>query len=127
MPGIEQQLPSYLVGLIASHPGEDLLEGVGTMIIHRRTIAFTGHFSANLRPVSFLEVINDQLFNLEEIAIITQIPLSKFRSGEELAYKFKNKIRTGITIFHLSSGGISSQNSATGALFFSTYIPVLDE
>lgn len=118
MPGIEQQLPSYLVGLIALRPGKDLLKGAGTMIIHRQTIALTGHSSANLRLVNFFEVINDPLFNLEEIAIITQIPVRKFRSGEELAYKFKNKIRAGITIFHLSNGGISSQNLATGALFF---------
>ena len=28
----------------------------------------------------------------------------EFRSGVELAYKFRNKIRVGIAIFHLSKG-----------------------
>jgi hypothetical protein len=51
----------------------------------------------------------------------------EFRSGVELAYQFKNKVRAGVAIFHLSNGGISSQNPGTEALVFSICIPVLNE
>lgn len=49
----------------------------------------------------------------------------EFRSGLELAYQFQNKMRAGIAIFHLSNGGISSQNPGTEALVFSVCIPVM--
>ncbi len=48
----------------------------------------------------------------------------EFRSGLEIAYQFKNKIRAGIAIFHLSNGGLSSQNPGTEALVFSVCIPL---
>ena len=51
----------------------------------------------------------------------------EFRSGVELAYQFKDKMRAGVAIFHLSNGGISSQNPGTEALVFSICIPVLNE
>jgi len=50
----------------------------------------------------------------------------EFRSGIEIAYQFENKIRAGVALFHLSNGGISSQNPGTEALVFSVCIPVLD-
>lgn len=50
----------------------------------------------------------------------------EFRSGLELAYQFQNMMRVGIAIFHLSNGGISSQNPGTEALVFSVCIPVVD-
>lgn len=49
----------------------------------------------------------------------------EFRSGLELAYQFRNKVRAGVAIFHLSNGGISSQNPGTEALVFSICIPVI--
>jgi lipid A 3-O-deacylase len=49
----------------------------------------------------------------------------EFRSGLEVAYQFQNKIRAGIAVFHLSNGGISSQNPGTEALVFSICIPVM--
>lgn len=49
----------------------------------------------------------------------------EFRSGVELAYQFRNKVRAGIAIFHLSNGGISSENPGTEALVFSICIPML--
>ncbi|MCK5395070.1 MAG: acyloxyacyl hydrolase [Gammaproteobacteria bacterium] len=51
----------------------------------------------------------------------------EFRSGVEIAYQFKNKIRAGVAIFHLSNGGISSQNPGTEALVFSICIPVISD
>jgi len=50
----------------------------------------------------------------------------EFRSGVELAYQFRNKIRTGIAIFHLSNGGIASENPGTEALVISVCIPILE-
>lgn len=50
----------------------------------------------------------------------------EFRSGIELAYQFRNKIRAGIAIFHLSNGGISSENPGTEALVISVCIPMLE-
>ena len=50
----------------------------------------------------------------------------EFRSGVELAYQFRNKIRAGIAIFHLSNGGISSENPGTEALVISVCIPILE-
>ena len=50
----------------------------------------------------------------------------EFRSGLELAYQFRNKVRAGIAVFHLSNGGISSRNPGTEALVFSVCIPVTD-
>jgi hypothetical protein len=49
----------------------------------------------------------------------------EFRSGVEVAYQFRNKVRAGIAIFHLSNGGISSQNPGTEAIVFSICIPVM--
>jgi hypothetical protein len=51
----------------------------------------------------------------------------EFRSGLEIAYRFKNEIRAGIAIFHLSNGGISSQNPGTEALVFSVCFPILGD
>lgn len=50
----------------------------------------------------------------------------EFRSGLEFAYQFSNKVRAGVAIFHLSNGGISSQNPGTESLVFSICIPVMD-
>ena len=50
----------------------------------------------------------------------------EFRSGLEIAYQFRNKVRAGVAIFHLSNGGIASQNPGTEALVFSVCIPVMD-
>ena len=62
------------------------------------------------------------LFNdSEEIELGNEL---EFRSGLEVAYQFQNMMRAGIAIFHLSNGGISSQNPGTEALVFSVCIPV---
>ncbi len=59
----------------------------------------------------------------EEIQLGNEL---EFRSGIEIAYQFRNKMRAGIAIFHLSNGGISSQNPGTEALVFSVCIPILN-
>jgi len=50
----------------------------------------------------------------------------EFRSGIELAYQFRNKVRMGVALFHLSNGGIGGDNPGTEALVFSVSIPFLD-
>jgi len=50
----------------------------------------------------------------------------EFRSGLEIAYEFRNKIRAGIAIFHLSNGGTSNKNPGTESLVFSVCIPVIN-
>ena len=59
----------------------------------------------------------------EEIQLGNEL---EFRSGIEIAYQFRNKIRAGIAIFHLSNGGISSENPGTEALVISVCIPILE-
>ena len=49
----------------------------------------------------------------------------EFRSGIEIAYQFRNKMRIGLALFHLSNGGISSSNPGTESLVFSICIPIL--
>ena len=49
----------------------------------------------------------------------------EFRSGIEIAYQFRNKMRAGVALFHLSNAGISSHNPGTEALVFSFCIPIM--
>ena len=58
----------------------------------------------------------------EEIQLGNEL---EFRSGIEIAYQFRNKMRAGVAIFHLSNGGISSHNPGTEALVFSVCIPIM--
>jgi lipid A 3-O-deacylase len=60
----------------------------------------------------------------EEIKLGNEL---EFRSGIELAYEFRNNIRVGIALFHLSIGGISNQNPGTESLVFSVCIPIVPE
>ena len=57
----------------------------------------------------------------EEIQLGNEL---EFRSGIEIAYQFRNKVRAGVALFHLSNGGISSQNPGTESLVFSVCIPI---
>ena len=59
----------------------------------------------------------------EEIQLGNEL---EFRSGIEIAYQFRNKMRAGVALFHLSNGGISSDNPGTEALVFSVCIPIMN-
>ncbi len=59
----------------------------------------------------------------EEIHLGNEV---EFRSGLEFAYQFRNKMRAGIAIFHMSNGGIASHNPGTEVLTLSFSIPVID-
>ena len=48
----------------------------------------------------------------------------EFRSGVELAYQFRNKIRVGVAIIYLLNGGISSESSGAESLVISLWVPM---
>lgn len=48
----------------------------------------------------------------------------EFRSGLELAYRFKEQWRVGLALFHLSNGGLADKNPGTEALVLSLCIPL---
>jgi len=48
----------------------------------------------------------------------------EFRSGIRIGYRFKNNIRAGFELFHLSNGGISDRNPGTEPAFIALYIPI---
>jgi hypothetical protein len=48
----------------------------------------------------------------------------EFRSGLEVAYRFRAEYRIGVALFHLSNGGISDQNPGTEVLVLSLCIPL---
>ena len=48
----------------------------------------------------------------------------EFRSGLEVAYRFRAEYRIGVALFHLSNGGISERNPGTEVLVVSLCIPL---
>ncbi len=48
----------------------------------------------------------------------------EFRSGIEIAYRFKHNYRAGIALFHLSNGGFADHNPGTEVLVLSLSIPL---
>jgi len=50
----------------------------------------------------------------------------EFRSGVELAYKFKNHVRAGFAIFHLSNASTAKNNPGTEVAVFSLSIPMFN-
>lgn len=50
----------------------------------------------------------------------------EFRSGVEFAYKFKNSVRAGVAIFHLSNASTAKNNPGTEVAVFSLSIPMFN-
>ena len=48
----------------------------------------------------------------------------EFRSGIEIAYRFRDQYRVGLALFHLSNGGLSDENPGTEALVLSICLPL---
>ena len=78
--GVEEMqpaLPEYLAGIISNRDRDDRLKGVDALWLssvgplHSSVIPLGG-----LRPVGYLEVVVDPVFNLKDIAAITQTPVS---------------------------------------------------
>lgn len=51
----------------------------------------------------------------------------EFRSGVELAYEFKNHVRAGFAIFHLSNASTAKNNPGTEVAVFSLSIPMFND
>ncbi|MDC0664274.1 acyloxyacyl hydrolase [Marinobacter sp. SS21] len=49
---------------------------------------------------------------------------TEFRSGVELSYRFPNRYRLGLAIYHLSNGGLSKENPGTESVVCSVSIPM---
>lgn len=47
----------------------------------------------------------------------------EFRSGGDIAYRFKNNVRIGVGIFHLSNSGLGSNNPGSEQAIFKYQIP----
>ena len=117
--------------------------------IEYRFKSFSGPWSFRLRPAIGFTVANDSAkyfysdlkhdFYLNDYWLLTpsfgagffkdssEIKLGsdfEFRSGLEFAYQFKNKVRAGIAIFHISNAGLSDRNPGTEVLAFSLSIPM---
>ena len=86
--GVEEMqpaLPEYLAGIISNRDRDDRLKGVDALWLssmgplHSSVIPLGG-----LRPVGYLEVVVDPVFNLKDIAAITQTPVSIYSMSGDL-------------------------------------------
>ncbi|NKB19827.1 MAG: hypothetical protein GKS01_04700 [Alphaproteobacteria bacterium] len=48
----------------------------------------------------------------------------EFRSGVELAWRFDNQMRLGLTLYHLSNAGIGDRNPGTEVLSLGLSVPL---
>ena len=83
--GIEPQLPAHLAEIIASRPRQDRLKGVDALWLSPAGPLFSAVIPlGGLRPVGYLEVVADPVFNLADIAGITRTPVSIYSMSGEL-------------------------------------------
>ena len=47
----------------------------------------------------------------------------EFRSGGDLSYRFKNNVRIGVGIFHISNAGLGYRNPGSEQIIFKYHIP----
>ena len=82
---MQQALPGYLAGIISNRDRDDRLKGVDALWLssvgplHSSVIPLGG-----LRPVGYLEIVVDPVFNLKDIAAITQTPVSIYSMSGDL-------------------------------------------
>jgi PAS domain S-box-containing protein len=82
---MQQALPGYLAGIISNRDRDDRLKGIDALWLssvgplHSSVIPLGG-----LRPVGYLEVVVDPVFNLKDIAAITQTPVSIYSMSGDL-------------------------------------------
>jgi PAS domain S-box-containing protein len=82
---IEPQLPAHLAQIIASRPRQDRLKGVDALWLSPAGPLFSAVIPlGGLRPVGYLEVVVDPVFNLADIAGITRTPVSIYSMSGEL-------------------------------------------
>ena len=82
---MQQALPDYLAGIISNRSRDDRLKGVDAL-----WLSSVGPLQSSviplggLRPVGYLEVVVDPVFNLKDIAAITQTPVSIYSMSGDL-------------------------------------------
>jgi PAS domain S-box-containing protein len=85
--GVEPELPSYLAEILANRSRKDRLKGVDALWLSARGPLFSAVVPlGGLRPVGFLEVVVDPVFNLADIAEITRTPISIYAMSGELVH-----------------------------------------
>ena len=47
----------------------------------------------------------------------------EFRSGADITYRFKNNVRVGVGVFHISNAGLGYRNPGSEQLIFKYHIP----
>ena len=82
-----QNLPAYLSYMLANRPQEDRLKGIDALWLSQQGPMHSSVLPlGGLRPVGYLEVVVDPLYNLEGIADITRTPVTIYAmDGEKLA------------------------------------------
>jgi len=145
----EYEMLNLTVGEINAARGDNGSRQYG---MEYRFKSFSGPWSFRLRPAIGFTVANDSAkyfysdlkhdFYLNDYWLLTpsfgagifkdssEIQLGsdfEFRSGLEVAYQFKNKIRAGIAVFHISNAGLSDKNPGTEVLAFSLSIPMSND
>ncbi len=48
----------------------------------------------------------------------------EFRSGGDLSYRFKNNVRIGVGVFHISNAGLGYRNPGSEQIIFKYHIPI---
>ncbi len=83
--GIKPELPQWLVQQIRQRPRSDRLKGIDALWLSADRALFSAVVPlGGLRPVGYLEVVVDPVFNLAELGDITRMPVSIFNMAGEL-------------------------------------------
>lgn len=83
--GIKQKLPGYLADTLSTRSRQDRLKAVDALWLSARGPLHSSVIPlGGLRPVGYLEVVIDPLFNLAGIAGITRTPVSIYSMSGEL-------------------------------------------
>ena len=83
--GIERRLPSYLLEVLGSRSRQDRLKGVDSLWLSSGGPLYSTVIPlGGLRPVGYLEVVVNPVFNLADIAGITRTPVSIYSMSGEL-------------------------------------------
>jgi PAS domain S-box-containing protein len=83
--GIEQKLPGHLAGTLTTRSRQDRLKAVDALWLSARGPLHSSVIPlGGLRPVGYLEVVIDPLFNLAGISGITRTPVSIYSMSGEL-------------------------------------------
>ena len=83
--GIERRLPSYLLEVLGSRSRQDRLKGIDSLWLSSGGPLYSTVIPlGGLRPVGYLEVVVNPVFNLADIAGITRTPVSIYSMSGEL-------------------------------------------